>query len=293
MRIKLIYTGLVFLLIACVEKNTSKVQKDIAKVNGTELYYEMTGSGEPLVFVHGGLGDRRQWDFQFKPLAKEFKVIRYDLRGHGKSALPEPGATFGNHEDLKALLDHLGIEKVHLCGLSSGSRVITNFALAYPEMCKSIIPVGPSLHDYKTPNADSIDQVFAKMGSIFKEKGGEQAVNYLLTGNKWFKNTIRTDQTREQLKMIMTDHEFWEFKYETDQYEVKPTPIKQLDKIQIPTLIFTAEYDLKYCNEIANIMEKEIPGSRKVSLKGAGHIMNMDKPEEFNDLIVQFIKGLE
>src|SRR5512137_2035471 len=76
-----------------------------APVNGTTLYYEMAGQGETVVFIHGNFGDRRHWDRQFKPLSKKFKVVRYDVRGFGKSAMPKTDEPYSDWDDLKALMD--------------------------------------------------------------------------------------------------------------------------------------------------------------------------------------------
>src|SRR5690242_14712282 len=100
-----------------------------AEVNGTRLCYEVAGSGHPLVLVHGFTLDKSMWDDQFSIFAERYKVIRYDLRGHGKSAVP--GAEgFYHADDLKGLLDHLGVGRAHLIGLSLGAAIVTEFTLA-------------------------------------------------------------------------------------------------------------------------------------------------------------------
>jgi pimeloyl-ACP methyl ester carboxylesterase len=113
-----------------------------AEVNGTKLFYETAGNGEVIVFVHGSFGDRRHWDLQFFELSKKFKVVRFDLRGFGRSANPDSITVYRDADDLSALMDHLKISKANICGLSSGSFVVIDFALAYPEKCISLIPVG-------------------------------------------------------------------------------------------------------------------------------------------------------
>lgn len=89
-----------------------------AKVNNTSLYYEMTGEGEVIVLLHSGLTDLRQWDEQFDLLGKHFRVIRYDIRGFGKS--DRSNEPFSHFEDLKALFDYLNIKNAHLIGVSMG-----------------------------------------------------------------------------------------------------------------------------------------------------------------------------
>jgi len=139
-----VYFFILIGLISCnIEDKKSIVEKGFAQVNGTKLYYEIAGTGEPLVLLHGNFGDRRHWDFQFYSLSKNYKVIRYDVRGYGKSALPKSDEQYNDYNDLKALLDFLEIEKAHICGLSMGSGIAVDFTIAYPEMSKSLIPIGP------------------------------------------------------------------------------------------------------------------------------------------------------
>ena len=91
----------------------------IAEVNGTRLYYEMSGSGDPIVLIHGFTFDVRMWDDQVQAFSQQYQVIRYDVRGFGRSALPTEQA-YARVDDLKALLDHLGIAGAYLLGLSMG-----------------------------------------------------------------------------------------------------------------------------------------------------------------------------
>jgi alpha-beta hydrolase superfamily lysophospholipase len=110
-----VYFFILIGLISCnIEDKKSIVEKGFAQVNGTKLYYGIAGTGEPLVLLHGNFGDRRHWDFQFYSLSKNYKVIRYDVRGYGKSALPKSDEQYNDYNDLKALLDFLEIEKAHI-----------------------------------------------------------------------------------------------------------------------------------------------------------------------------------
>ena len=124
------------LLLQCVV-NKEKLTQAItgtAEVNGTQIYYEIRGKGHPLVLVHGGLMDRRMWDDQFEFFARDYKVIRYDVRGHGRSAVPsEP---FSHTHDLYGLLNYLNIESTYLIGLSMGGAIAIDFVLEHPDRLK-------------------------------------------------------------------------------------------------------------------------------------------------------------
>ncbi len=123
----------------------SSIKSGYAEVNGTKLYYEVAGGGEPIVLIHGFTFDTRMWDDQFKEFSKQYRVIRYDVRGFGKSSTPNEGEPYSHHGDLKALLDYLDIKKAHILGLSMGGSIAINFTLEYPDYATSLIPVDSSL----------------------------------------------------------------------------------------------------------------------------------------------------
>ena len=99
-----------------------QAESGFAEVNGTRLYYEAAGAGFPVLFIHGFTLDTRMWDDQFIPLSKEYRVIRYDMRGFGQSALPTK-EQYSQANDLEALLEHLGISDAAIIAHSRGGAV--------------------------------------------------------------------------------------------------------------------------------------------------------------------------
>src|SRR3990172_5302620 len=138
----------------------------LAEVNGTKLYYEMAGSGHPLVLIHGGGVDRRLWDGQFEEFAKHFRVIRYDLRGTGKSEVPQ--TKYSNGEDLRALLQYLKADKAYLLGFSRGGGVAFDLAVNHPEMVGALILV--------SSNLSNLPQLYHEMISSAARAGGEEGI---------------------------------------------------------------------------------------------------------------------
>ncbi len=125
---------------------SGKRQSGFAPSDGARLYYEISGSGESLVLVHTGIADSRMWDGRLATFARRYRVIRYDMRGFGRSAMVE--GPFSHHEDLRALLDSLGIERVFLVGCSIGGRAIIDFTLEHPERVRALVPVGSALSGF-------------------------------------------------------------------------------------------------------------------------------------------------
>lgn len=121
-------------------------QSGFVPSDGARLYYEISGDGEPLVLVPAGIADSSMWDGQLAAFARRYRVIRYDMRGFGRSAMVE--GPFSHHEDSRALLDSLGIERAFLVGCSIGGRAIIDFALEHPELVRALVPVGSALSGF-------------------------------------------------------------------------------------------------------------------------------------------------
>src|SRR6266540_3671492 len=115
----------------------------------TGIFYEVSGAGEPVVFIHAFSVDRRMWARQVASFESRFRIVRYDLRGHGRSAAPS--GPYAGYEDLREVLDTLRIPRATLVGLSAGSEVATNFALAYPNRVTRLILASPGLGGYRIP----------------------------------------------------------------------------------------------------------------------------------------------
>jgi len=108
-------------------------QTNSAHVNNTELYYEVAGSGHPLTLIHGMLLDRRSWDDQFNVFARQYQVVRYDMRGWGDSAQAKAEQPFSPRQDLLSLLAYLNINTTYLLGLSGGGALALDFTLEHPD----------------------------------------------------------------------------------------------------------------------------------------------------------------
>ena len=276
-------TILFILYAACV--TVVARQSGYAEVNGTRLYYQTAGKGPWVVLIHGGLVDRRLWDDQFHQFAKHFSVLRYDLRGYGRSQFPDK--EFSHPDDLYALLRYLRIEKASFVGLSVGGNIAMEFALAHPDMTQRLVLVASSLRGSGVPRSAENTAVY----ETAEKRGMMPAVEM------WLQNPLfatgRTDPryVKRIRRMLIDNYKYWG---PTPQPipEVWPTPptATRVSTIKAPTLIVVGDKDAENIRQIADILSHEIAGSEKVVIKNVSHHLNMEKPTEFNRVVIDFLR---
>lgn len=260
-----------------------------ADINGTKLYYEVAGTGQPLVLVHGFNMDGRLWDDQFLELAQHFQVLRYDMRGFGKSA-PVLGA-FTNYDDLAALLDFLQIEKAHLCGLSFGGYCALEFAIAHPGRVQQLVLVASGLMGFPmtdTRQADVIAfQEVAQTGDV--EKTMNLYANQWLEGPGQLPGRVPTPVREHFLDIVQ--HAFSLPKPETLPSFLQPPAIERLHEITAPTLILAGELDYPDVVQTATLLHGRIPNSQLELLPSIAHMINLEIPVQFHDMLLEFLQS--
>jgi pimeloyl-ACP methyl ester carboxylesterase len=267
---------------------SASYRNGVALVNGTKLYYEMAGRGATVVLIHGGLVDRRMWDDQFWVLARHYRVIRYDLRGFGKSA--PVTANFAPVDDLTELLKFLKVRRATIVGLSFGGQVATDFTLQSPEVVDRLVLVSSSLRGYQGPPNQSARAIYQAAEIV----GMKRAIDMWLDDPLFAtgKNDPRFERRMRQ--MLADNYKYW-----------GPTPthfgliwpktpsIDRLGEIKAPTLVITGAEDTVTIREIGDIIQSKIPGARRIVMPGVSHHLNMEKPRAFNRVILQFMAGAE
>lgn len=277
--------------------NTDQIQTGFAEVNNTTLYYEVVGAGHPFVLIHGHLLDRRSWDDQFAVFAQHYKVIRYDQRGFGDSGLITQGMSYSARQDLSALLKFLGIESAYLMGVSGGGALAIDFTLEHPEMVDALIPVTAGVSGYQ-PSAETLQKypdvtrMYVDLNDAFEKHEVERAVNISL--ELWTDGPGRlpgqaAPEVRERVREMSTRN--WERPDDEIQAETPPVPLDppavgRLSEIKAPTLVILGEWDGP--NPLTELTA-EIPGARQVIMAETAHHPFMEKPAEFNQLVLDFL----
>lgn len=260
-------------------------ESGMAAVNDSRLYYEIAGKGRTLVFIHGGLADSRVWDDQFKKFAKHFRVVRYDLRGFNKSDFP--AGAFSHVEDLYALLKFLKVEKASLVGSSLGGIIAADFALEHPEMVEKLVFSAAGLRGDKSPrNEQSLAAYKAA------EEKGLKAALALWHEHPFFVTGKTNAEFRRRTEQMLTDN----YKYWGPTPQIirliwsKQETIDRLSEIKAPTLVIVGDKDVPAILTIADTLATKISGAKKEVIAGVSHHLMMEKPREFNRIVLAFLK---
>ena len=253
-----------------------------AEVNGTRLYYEVAGAGHPLVLIHGFGLDTRMWDGQFDTLAERNRVVRYDVRGFGQSALPTD-ESFAHPDDLKALLEHLGISHAHVLGLSYGGNIAAGFAMAYPKATDALILIDSILGGFRW---GAFGRPLAKVWAAGKQsdvQAGREA--WLALG--LFSPALEKPDVAARLRAMVADYSGWHW---TNSARAPDYGVMQrMETTTSPTLVIVGERDLPDFHEIADTFATRIPGARKLVMPGVGHMAPMEDPDRFNEIVLSFL----
>ncbi|HEV8439727.1 MAG TPA: alpha/beta hydrolase [Methylomirabilota bacterium] len=270
----------------------------IAKAKGVNLYYEESGTGTPLVFVHEFAGDYRSWELQVGFFARRYRCITFNARGYPPSDVPADVGAYSQQQavdDIKDLLDHLGIAKAHICGLSMGGYATLIFGTKYPERALSLTVAGCG---YGSVGADRA--AFHKDAELvarrFEEEGMAKVADFYSRG-----------PTRVQF--IDKDPRGWRLFH--DQLAAgsakghaltlrgvqltRPSVFdleQALERLEVPTLIMTGDED-EPCLEPAVFMKRKIPTAGLVVIPKSGHAINLEEPDAFNRALLDFLTAVD
>ena len=242
--------------------------------DGVQIYYEEAGSGAPVLLSHGYSATARMWQGQLDALAGEYRIIAWDMRGHGQTDSPDdPGAysEAATVDDMAAVLDAAGVEKAVIGGLSLGGYMSLAFNVKYPErvLALMLFDTGPG---YKNPvGREGWNETALARAKAFEENGLES----LGRGAE-----VRIAQHRSAQGLAHAARGL------LAQFDSRI--IESLPDIKVPTMVLVGENDQPFIGA-SQYMAAKIPGARLVTLPGAGHAANIDQPEAFNDAVRSFL----
>lgn len=258
-------------------------------VNGTHLFYEATGRGSTVILLHSGDLDRRQWDPQFLPLAREHRVIRYDARGYGRSGRAD--TPFRADDDLFAFLVALHVPRASLIGSSLGGRIAIDFALAHPSMVDRLVLSAPGLSGWQFARGDT--SWFAD-GRAARDRGDYGGVALAWLKQDFMRAAMERPDISAHLRKVAGENgQFWmdvlRLGSEQDQ-QGSPAALHRTQMVTEPALLIIGTRDSRDIERIADTLSASMPNVRRVTFKGAGHMINLEEADRFNALVLEFLR---
>jgi pimeloyl-ACP methyl ester carboxylesterase len=254
---------------------------------GTELYFEVTGSGVPVMLIHGMGLDTRMWDDQAEALSDVAELARLDLRGFGRS--PRASAvTYRHSSDVWALADHLGWNDAVVVGLSMGGMVAVETVLAAPERVRALAVLDGVMDG--VPLDDAMKATLSAVYGLGPD-GDLPAAKQAWLDSGLFAPARRDPELARRLDAMTEDYSGLDWRGD-DPHEPRPKLFPLLPTITAPTTVVAGELDVPCFLAMADAMADRIPGAKKVIVPGAGHMVNMEQPAIVNDLLREVIASV-
>lgn len=264
--------------------------------HGAQLYYEEFGSGEPLILVHGHSLDSRMWDEQFFVFAQKYRVVRYDCRGYGRSSEQSEELPFLHAADLVTLMDSLRIDSAHIVGLSMGGFITADMLVYAPGRMRSAVLANGHFRRSPGPSEPVSDEEESERD---KAIAAVQAEGLDVYKQRWFESLMtsggsQVERIRNSLWMMIEDWTGWQATHKEVRLLLGNDGIRMVEELQpdVPTLILRSEVFSDVKVKRPGFMN-HLPNSRMEVIYDAGHMVNMERPKEFNDVVIQFLDSLK
>ncbi|MFL5541722.1 MAG: alpha/beta fold hydrolase [Longimicrobiaceae bacterium] len=264
-------------------------------VNGANLWYEEHGAGpETIVFAHGLLWSGRMFDAQVAALADRFRCVTFDFRGQGRSEVTEGGYDMDTlSDDAAALIEALGCAPCHFVGLSMGGFIGMRLAARRPELIRSLVLMETSADPEPAENVPR----YRTLGGIVRVLGrlGMRLVMPRVM-RIMFGRTFLADPAREADRLLwrergMDNHPRGIVRALQGVIDRKPI-YGELGRIAVPTLVMVGDEDVATVPAKAERIHAAIPGSRLVTIPGAGHTSSVEQPAFVNAALEEFLAGV-
>jgi pimeloyl-ACP methyl ester carboxylesterase len=268
----------------------------LANVQGVRLHYVEVGQGTPLIFVHEFAGDAESWQPQIRFFGRRYRTIAYNARGYPPSDVPPHVDAYSQQQaadDIKGVLDHLGIAKAHVCGLSMGGFATLHFGLSYPERALSLVVAGAG---YGSDDPDGHRRDSELVARRFETEGMEKTGEFYAHGPARVQYLEKDPLGwREFADRLMAGSAQGHALTMRGIQMRRPTIYSleaRLTLLEVPTLIITGDED-EPCLEPAVFMKRKIPTSALVVLPKTGHAVNLEEPDAFNRAVLDFVTAVD
>jgi 3-oxoadipate enol-lactonase len=256
----------------------------------SDLYVEQAGEGSPVVLLHEGIADSRMWEPQWAEYSKRFRMVRFDMRGFGQS--PPAVGTFSLGGDLVALLDSLELGPATLIGVSLGGSVAMETTIARPDLVSRLVLVAPGLRGFEmneeTKAGWAEEEAALERGDV--DEAVEVNLRMWVDGPSRSPDEVDADVRRRVGEMQRRAIEIYLEAGEEGEYQPLAEDWgERLAEISVPTLVIVGDLDRPEMLEIAERLEAEIPNARRETILGTAHVPSMERPDEFDRLVLDFL----
>jgi pimeloyl-ACP methyl ester carboxylesterase len=256
----------------------------------SDLYVEQAGSGSPVVLIHEGIADSRMWEPQWRPYSERFRVVRLDLRGFGQS--PPAVGTFSLSGDVVQLLDELDLGPATLVGVSLGGAVAMETTIARPDLVSRLVVVAPGLRGFEM--SDETKAGWDEEEAALERGDVDEAVEVNM--RMWVDGPSRSpDEVDPDVRSKVAEMQrraidiYLEAGEEGDHQALVEDWGDRISEISVPTLVLVGDLDRPEMLEIAERLEAEIPNARRETIAGTAHVPSMERPDEFDRLVLEFL----
>jgi len=266
--------------------------------DGVSLYYEEVGQGTPLVFVHEFAGEAASWDPQVRFFARRYRTIAYNARGYPPSDVPDDPAAYSQDraaDDIRGVLDALGIPRAHVCGLSMGGYATLHFGLRHPTRALSLVVAGAG-YGSVAAERERFRQDSALTARRLEEEGMKVVAEFYARGPTRVQYLDKDPQGWRDFSERLAAGSAQGHAFTLRGVQMtRPSVFElgdRLERLEVPTLIMTGDED-EPCLEPALFMKRKIPTAGLVVMPKSGHAINLEEPEIFNRAVLDFLTAVD
>jgi 3-oxoadipate enol-lactonase len=253
------------------------------------VWYDVHGDGEAVVLLHAGAADSRMWEPQLRSFPARHRVLRVDFPGFGRTPIEASPVSFRGA--VREALDAAGIEQAALVGVSLGGNTALELALESPERVSALVLVGAGLPDHEW--SQEVRAFFASEDEALERGDLDAAVEANL--QTWLAGPNRgLDTIDPRLRELVAKMQRQAFEVQKDWPDLRaarldPPSSERLGDVRVPTLVLTGDDDVADIHEIAERLATGIPRAERATIAGAAHLPNLDRPEEFDRIVLGFL----
>jgi len=270
----------------------------ITTTDNVQLHVEEAGEGKPIIFVHEFGGDQRSWEPQVRFFSRRYRCITFNARGYPPSDVPAEVERYSQAravDDIRDVLDALGIDRAHVIGLSMGGFAALHFGLKYPGRARSLVVAGAG-YGAEKEYEDYFRQVSLDVARQFEEQGSEAFSHTYAMAAARIAFLVKDPRGWQEFRRMLGEHSPMGSANTMRGVQARRPSIYDLEaelaKMPVPTLIMTGDED-DHCLQPGLFMKRVIPASGLAVLPKSGHTLNLEEPALFNSFVAEFLAQVE